>query len=154
MPPPKKHAARTSPSLGDRTSIAWIVCLCALLASVGNSNALDVSGQQDGVWRQADSPIRVIGTVEVATGAVLTIEPGTVILVNGYYISINVRGTLNASGTASQTIVFSSTADSGGNEWGGIYFYPGSTGVVQHAECRYGGGYSVAGMIQIIPATL
>ncbi|MEI6784108.1 MAG: right-handed parallel beta-helix repeat-containing protein, partial [Verrucomicrobiota bacterium] len=149
MPPQTKHAATTSPSPGDRTSIAWIVCLGALLAGSGNANAMDVSGQQSGVWRQADSPIRVIGTVEVAAGAVLTIEPGTVILVNGYYSSINVRGTLNASGTASEAIVFTSIADSGGNQWGGIYFYPGSTGVVQHAEFRYGGGAYITGMIQI-----
>ena len=53
------------------------------------------------------------------------------------------------TGTAPEAIVFTSIADSGGNQWGGIYFYPGSTGVVQHAEFRYGGGAYIAGMIQI-----
>ena len=118
MPPQTKHAATTSPSPGDRTSIAWIVCLGALLAGSGNANAMDVSGQQSGVWRQADSPIRVIGTVEVAAGAVLTIEPGTVILVNGYYSSINVRGTLNASGTAPEATGRPSRALAGASRGG------------------------------------
>ncbi len=143
------------PISGSRAILAWIVCLYIILqAIVGNTNAADVSGQQAGVWRQADSPIRLIGTVEVAIGAALAIEPGTVILGSSTYISIIVRGTLNASGTESQPIVFTSTAGSGGNQWGAIVFDPGSTGVVQHAECRYGGGANVAGMIQIDDAQI
>lgn len=140
--------ARPRTTRNVRVGAASITYLWVLLASASNINAVDVSGQQSGAWRRVDSPIRVVGTVEVASGTTLTIEPGTVIRSDSYWNNINVRGTLNAIGTASQVIVFTSTTDNGGDQWGGIYFHPGSIGVIQQAECRYGGG-DAAGMIQI-----
>ena len=102
----------------------------------------------------------VQGSVTVAEGATLTIEPGAVVKFNNSNTypngpGIKVQGTLNASGTTSQPIVFTSVNDNGvggatgdGNpaaaSWDKISFESTSTNsVLSHVVVKYG-GYNAA----------
>src|SRR3972149_4769189 len=69
--------------------------------------ALDVSGPiaGDSVWAAGDSPVRVVGDVEVAQGASLTIEAGVNVVFTGPY-SLTVRGTLAGVGSRPARITF------------------------------------------------
>lgn len=58
----------------------------------------------DSSWTKANSPYTLTGPVAVNTGKTLTIEPGTTINLNNYYIQIN--GTLTAIGSSSSLIQF------------------------------------------------
>ncbi len=63
----------------------------------------------------------VVNSITVKSPAVLTIEPGTQILVDpGKFIKI--EGTLVADGSAEAPIVFTASSPTTGQEWLGIYF--------------------------------
>lgn len=98
------------------------------------------------------------GPIYVKNGATLTIEPGTVImgdkavLYSGLYVTQGSK--LNAQGTASQPIVFTSNQAAGARakgDWGGIILMgrasnnqPGGIanieGIAPSADTQYGGG--------------
>jgi Secretion system C-terminal sorting domain len=69
-------------------------------------------------WTLANSPYRMNGDVVVFPNVTLTIEPGVVVYVDerptpmGASLYLEVRGTLNAVGTATQPIRFQATNDS------------------------------------------
>ncbi len=65
----------------------------------------------DTTWAFANSPYIVVGNVTVEVGANLTIEPGVEVKFNGSY-SLIINGTLNATGTYSQPINFTSNQTS------------------------------------------
>ncbi|MGA2387262.1 MAG: hypothetical protein ABSG33_12115 [Candidatus Bathyarchaeia archaeon] len=58
----------------------------------------------DTTWTEASSPYSLAGPVAVNQGVTLTIEPGTTINLNNYYIQVN--GTLVAKGTSASQIQF------------------------------------------------
>jgi hypothetical protein len=66
----------------------------------------DVSGiiGSDATWTKAFSPYSLAGNVLVGNGATLTIEAGTTVNLNDYYIMVN--GTLRAQGTETEQIQF------------------------------------------------
>jgi RHS repeat-associated protein len=72
----------------------------------------------------------------VPAGVRLTLAPGTTILVDGSYLEI--AGHLQAVGTASEPITFTSVLDSGPSQWLGLIFN-GGTGDLEYATVRYGG---------------
>jgi hypothetical protein len=101
----------------------------------GNRGVKISSGKvlKDALWRKLDSPYYVIGEINIAdtTGPVLTIEPGTVFLMdtNSYFHigSSSESATLIALGTSSDSIKFKPANDT--LEWGysstpfgGLYF--------------------------------
>lgn len=55
-------------------------------------------------WTKANSPYILTGNVLVSNGAILTIEPGVTVNLNGFYIMLN--GTLRAKGTNIDRITF------------------------------------------------
>ncbi len=75
------------------------------------------------IWTLAKSPYTLTGQVTVPTGVTLTIEPGVTVNLGTYYIRVS--GTLNASGTSDNNIVFGSNATSYNNQR--IEFSYGST---------------------------
>ncbi|NLD65601.1 MAG: hypothetical protein GX648_03415, partial [Crenarchaeota archaeon] len=70
------------------------------------SSGTEVSGiiTADTTWTQANSPYTLTGNVLVQNGATLTIEPGTNVDLNSYYIQVN--GTLSARGATDEKINF------------------------------------------------
>ncbi|MBK9760161.1 MAG: T9SS C-terminal target domain-containing protein [Flavobacteriales bacterium] len=101
----------------------------------------------------ADNQYLLIGFINVQSGAVLTIEPGTVIFgdkVSKGTLIINRGARLEAAGTAAQPIIFTSAQAAGSRnpgDWGGVIIcgrstinLPGGTGVVEGGvEAVFGG---------------
>ena len=77
------------------------------------------AGNVSGTWTLAGSPYNVNGHITVAQGFTLTIDPGVNVVFQGHY-KFNVQGTLLATGTVADTIVF--TAANTGTGWWGIRF--------------------------------
>ncbi len=109
-------------------------------------------------WNNPDIVYTLGGTVVVPAGMTLTIGAGQIIKAGGsglgYLTQLTVAGTLDATGTAAQPIIFTSVEDnSAGGEatnnpnstpepgnWTGIQFTSTSTAnVMDHVEVRYGG---------------
>lgn len=92
-----------------------------------NSNtAVTVSGNISGNWTNTNTYI-VNGDITIPLGETLTIEPGTKIKFNGYY-SLIVNGTLNAVGSESNYIRFTSNSTSPTNkDWNQILINTSST---------------------------
>lgn len=55
-------------------------------------------------WTRAESPYELAGPVRVDSGVTLTVEPGAVVNLNGFYILV--EGTLSARGTNNDSIHF------------------------------------------------
>ncbi|MBT0159944.1 hypothetical protein G4O51_08160 [Candidatus Bathyarchaeota archaeon A05DMB-2] len=88
-----------------------VLLICGLaLASITHLGtvkaATNVSGviSADTTWTKTNSPYSLTGNILVSNGVTLTIEAGTTVNLNGYYIMVN--GTLRARGTSSNKITF------------------------------------------------
>lgn len=80
----------------------------------------------------------VLGNVEVAPGVTLTISPGATLLVAGDYV-LRVKGTLNATGTSAQHVIFTSSASVPAiADWSGIEITSTATLLtIDYAEVSY-----------------
>ena len=92
-------------------------------------------------WKLNNSPYIIKGSVNVSSGATLTIEAGVTVKFDGDY-NLVIDGTLVAQGTADKLITFTSnqTIKSAGN-WGQIQFRDTSVDnncLIQHAVIKYG----------------
>jgi hypothetical protein len=100
--------------------LALLLSALASTAYFGNAQAASsVSGiiSTNTTWTKAKSPYSLTGNVLVDNRVTLTIEPGTTVDLNGYYIMVN--GTLRARGTSIEKLTF--------NGAGSISFTPAST---------------------------
>lgn len=111
---------------------------------------VDITGNT--TWT-ADNQYLLVGFINVQNGAVLTIEPGTVIFgdkVSKGTLIINRGARIEAAGTEAQPIVFTSAEAAGSRapgDWGGVIVcgrstinLPGGTGVVEGGvEAVFGG---------------
>jgi PKD repeat protein len=127
-------------------------------------NAFGISGSisQDLTLSEAATgfPYVIIGELTVADNYVLTIPPGEVVKFSGGSARLVSYGTLQAQGTSSQNIVFTSFLDDiyGGDlngdttatspspgDWAGIYLYGASDndgkGLFEHYRIRYAGNW-------------
>ena len=68
-------------------------------------------------WTKANSPYNFTGNVLVDAGATLTIEPGTTVQFNGYFM--NVGGTLSALGSETEKIIMIGSGITYSGEWKG-----------------------------------
>ena len=121
-------------------------------------------------WTLAGSPYRLLfdGTKwpTIAAGSILTIEPGVKIIPqSGGLTALEIQGTLNAIGTASAPIIFTSIKDSDGlasttpqkGDWLNIAFSQGSQANLDYVEFRYGGqgiAPPLHEMVNIVGATV
>lgn len=80
----------------------------------------------DTTWTKTNSPYNLTGPVAINQGVALTIEAGTSVNLNGYYIQVN--GTLNAIGTSTSQIFFTGSAMPSSSPNYGILFTSSSTG--------------------------
>ena len=106
--------------------------------SSGNTtNAINVTGgssNKTGIWPEFSAiPYIVTGNLTINSPGTLTIEEGVKVrFSSGRYI--DVRSTLNASGTSDNPITF--TRQSG--QWGGLNFkYSGATGTLSYCNIEY-----------------
>ena len=115
--------------------------LTLVLFIVGTSQAQTVVGggiYANTTWTAANSPYLLTQSLVIFPGKTLTIEPGTTVRVTadqsfntGNYIYLEVRGTLNAIGTTSSPITFTSTILGNESNWLGIRIKGSQGGLVQ-----------------------
>lgn len=91
----------------------------SILSLWGSLSAIDISGTQSGTWDPANNPHNLIGDVVVPVGSELNIMPGVVLNAMGNY-RINAEGTIQAIGTATDSIYFLNAQDPPTNMWKGI----------------------------------
>lgn len=92
----------------------------------------EVSGQQSGNWSVNNSPYLVVGDIVVASGQSLNIEAGVEVNFQGHF-KLTVNGNLQAIGTESDSIIF--TTDDPATGWHGIRLTESQNGSV-FAYCR------------------
>ncbi len=103
----------------------FLSALLLLCAFTMNAQTVEVSGNQSGTW---SGDIHIVGDVYVGENETLTVEPGTSVVSDGFYV-IFVKGGFVAEGTADEMIMFT-VADTTGysdyetieGSWGGIHF--------------------------------
>jgi hypothetical protein len=107
---------RKSFSLFLVLTLAFSSLLAVASIPVGKAQSgTNVTGiiHSDTTWTQADSPHTLTGNVLVNNGVTLTIQAGTIVNLNGYYIEVN--GTLHALGTTTNQIYFNNGSTVYGN---------------------------------------
>ncbi|MCB9007275.1 MAG: right-handed parallel beta-helix repeat-containing protein [Ardenticatenaceae bacterium] len=75
--------------------------------------------------------------LRVPDGITLTVQPGVKLCFGEGAATLVVNGSLQAEGTSTQPITFTSSTDSAPNQWGGIVLENGSAQLT-YAEVRYG----------------
>lgn len=108
---------------------------------------LDVGGPLtvNTTWARADSPINVVASVRVRSGATLTIEAGVVVNVSSQQQVIVEQGAIRAIGSESALILFDAPTATPG-AWGPIEFQDGtddSLTVFDRVVVRHGKGMSI-----------
>jgi hypothetical protein len=120
--------------LDQTISIAVIVLV---LFSYDLSAQTYVQGNVSGTWTTAGSPYIAINHLTVPSGQTLTIQPGVVVKL-GLGLNLTVGGTLNAIGTASDSIRVTTTqAVPAIGQWGQVIV--SGSGTLQYCVIEYGG---------------
>lgn len=141
-----------------RRGLGSALAVVLLLTATQAYALTNVSGTiaADTTWDAANGPYVLTGGVTIPSGVTLTLSPGTVVK-GQQYGWLLVDGTLNANGTASQPIVFTSLSDDtyGGDtngdgnasapaagNWAGIAFNSTSANSqLSYAVVKYTGTY-------------
>lgn len=93
------------------------------------------------IWTVANSPYCLTGVVTVAAEATLTIQPGVTVYGNADSALV-VQGRLNAIGTSTSPILFSSSTDNAPGGWIGVEidgYYGIGRAVLDYVTVRYAG---------------
>ncbi len=102
-------------------------------------------------WSTTGSPYNVTADVTISNGATLTMQPGVVVrFAAGTSLTVSV-GALDARGSSTNGIVFTSARDVSGNtaaagDWSGIRFLDGTVDAatrLDHVEVRFGRGIQI-----------
>lgn len=83
--------------------------------------AIEVSGEQYGLWSLDNSPYLLTGDVEVPEGTILVIEPGVTVRAMGNF-RLNVAGEIQAIGTPADSIRFENGQTPPTEVWQGVRF--------------------------------
>jgi hypothetical protein len=97
----------------------WVSCLLIVLAFTTQSQTIIPAGNVSGTWTNSQSPFHIQGNIEIPFDSTLIIEPGVEVLFDSSY-NLMVHGLLNASGTETDSILFTATNPTTG--WQGIAF--------------------------------
>lgn len=105
----------------------------------------DIWGGHYWAVAEAGLPVYMVGNANIKGGALLSIEPGTtLILTPTVNINNSEGGSLYALGTAEQPITFTGMTQTPG-AWGYIDVGSTSTLFLSHCTVEYGGGYNASG---------
>jgi len=89
-------------------------------------------------WTDGGTPVKVEGSVTVASGVTLTIAKGVFLTGTPNF---SVDGTLKVEGTAEDPVLFTGSNETSAGEWCAITFRSGSgPSVIDHAVVKNGGG--------------
>ena len=101
--------------------------------------AIQVSGAVSGDWTLVQSPVEVIGNINIPAGQALTIEPGVEVIFQGQYkFDILNNAVLTAQGTVEDSILF--TAQNSAVPWLYVYFQTASSNsILDYCIFEYGG---------------
>jgi hypothetical protein len=108
-----------------------LLCFSFAVVAATSISSSTVSGH----WTMSGSPYLIMNNITIDSASSLVIDPGVSVLFQGAY-NLNVYGTLNATGTATQPISFNVNDTTGwwdatttAGAWHGIQFQPyGGTG--------------------------
>jgi len=108
-----------------------VAMLSVMILPISVSAENSVSGNiTNNVWTAENSPYIVDGTIEVASGARLTIQAGTVVRFNEG-AKLLIKGRLEAVGEAGNEIIFTSNqSNPARSDWAGIEFADSSVDAV------------------------
>lgn len=123
-----------------RFLLSFLLVMFTIIASQAQTNVSDTLTTST-TWTLANSPYQVTGTVTVASGVTLTIEPGVEVQFNSG-TSLLVNGALVADGTETDKILFTSSASiKSPGDWNTIRFNNNSNvgSVIDHVILEYGG---------------
>lgn len=91
------------------------------IRGVGVSGTIVSGGEVSGTWSKAGSPYTITGDVHIPRGRKLIVGPGVVVRFAGHFrLTVGYRATLEAIGTETDHVIFTSTNTSEG--WFGIRF--------------------------------
>jgi hypothetical protein len=124
--------------------------------SVATSNECNVSGviNTNTIWKRGT--YIVSGNVLVDSGVVLTIEAGAQILIDSTK-TILVKGTLNAVGTETDSIIFTKNSPDTNKRWGTLNFKFGAKGSFKYCQIEWAGAsgiYSEADSLYVANSTI
>lgn len=128
-----------------------LLLLTALIAGLGTARAdtiLTGGLVVNQTWTPAGSPYVVQGDLIVPQFASLTIEPGTVVRfddgdlqisgIDNIRAELTINGTLNATGTAAQPILFEANSGTSPSTWYGIVVSgQAASATIQHVQIRH-----------------
>ncbi len=107
--------------------ILSLAVVCQINGS-GQAKTNVSAGEVNGAWTAAQSPYHILGDITIPSGDSLVIEPGVQVIFKGHY-KLDVKGTLLALGTPSDSIVFTRLDTAGlyqkddtAGGWNGIRF--------------------------------
>ncbi|MDI6792464.1 MAG: Ig-like domain-containing protein [bacterium] len=124
-------------------SATWSVTISPTYLNRINGQISSLAIAESDTWTLANSPYVSEDDLIINDSATLTIEPGVVIkFKTGENISLLVKGLLNASGTSSHRITFTSNADTPqACDWRGIVFADQSndSSVLNYCDILYAG---------------
>ncbi|MCK5559336.1 MAG: right-handed parallel beta-helix repeat-containing protein, partial [Thermoplasmata archaeon] len=118
---------------------SFIGILSIVPINVSAAGPTPVSGPitSNTTWQQVNSPYIVMGDVTVGNDTLLIIEPGVTVKFNGLF-SLIVNGTLNATGTAGQPILFTSNQGiPSKGDWNRVRLH-GKNNALDYCEIAYG----------------
>jgi len=122
--------------------LAAAACLCVLPVAGADAhpNARFYRGDVT-VSTSWEGVIRLTGKLVIREGVTVTVEPGTEVLVQpGEENDIEVRGRFLVRGIPEKPVLFDTAGGCAAGPWGGIRFFPGSAGVLDHVRVRCAGG--------------